>query len=85
MKEKVIDFNERVDWEEAKAKVETEEVNKNSIRLLDNDYKYVYTFIKKNDPVECSEIFKQFPKLEVEDILYDLREMYLVYFVREVK
>ena len=84
-KEKVIGFNERIVWEEAKAKVETDGVNNTSVKLLDNDYKYIYTFIKKNDPVECLEIFKRFPKLDVETILYDLREMYLIYFVREVK
>ena len=85
MKEQVIGFNERIDWDEAIAKVETDGVNNTSIKLLDNDYKYIYTYIKKNEPVEALKIFERFPKLEVEDILYDLREMYLVYFVREVK
>ena len=84
-KEEVIGFNERIDWDEAIAKVETDGVNNTSIRLLDNDYKYIYTYIKKNEPVQALKIFERFPKLEVEDILYDLREMYLVYFVREVK
>lgn len=83
---KVIDFNERIDWDEAIAKLETDGANRNtSIKLLDNDYKYIYTYIKKNEPVQALKIFERFPKLEVEDILYDLREMYLVYFVREVK
>ena len=85
MKEQVIGFNERIDWDEAIAKVETDGVNNTSIKLLDNDYKYIYTYIKKNEPEEALKIFERFPKLEVEDILYDLREMYLVYFVREVK
>lgn len=84
-KEEVIGFNERIDWDEAIAKVETDGVNNTSIKLLDNNYKYIYTYIKKNEPVKALKIFERFPKLEVEDILYDLREMYLVYFVREVK
>ena len=84
-KEEVIGFNERIDWDEAIAKVETDGVNNTSIKLLDNDYKYIYTYIKKNEPVQALKIFERFPKLEVEDILYDLRGMYLVYFVREVK
>ena len=81
----VIDFNERIVWETAKILIE-DEGNPVSVKLLDRDYKYIYTYIKKNAPVEAIKVFQRFPKLDVESILYDLREMYLIYFVRgEVK
>ena len=83
---KVIGFNERVVWETAKIMIEDDGVNPISVKLLDRDYKYIYTYIKKNAPVDAINVFQRFPKLDVEQILYDLREMYLIYFVRgEVK
>ena len=80
---KVIDFNERIEWETAKIMVETDGFNPVSVKLLDRDYKYIYTYIKKNAPVEAIKVFQRFPKFDVESILYDLREMYLIYFVRD--
>ena len=71
-------------WENVKVIVETEGVNPITIRLLERDFKYIYTFIKKNSPVNALEIFQRFPKMEVENILNDLRLMHLVYFVREM-
>lgn len=82
MKMRVIDFNERIVWETAKIMIE-ENGNPVTVKLLDRDYKYIYTYIKKNAPVESVKVFQRFPKLPVESILYDLREMYLIYFVRE--
>lgn len=82
MKMRVIDFNERIVWETAKIMIE-ENGNPVTVKLLDKDYKHIYTFIKKNAPVESVKVFQRFPKLDVESILYDLREMYLIYFVRE--
>ena len=82
MKMRVIDFNERIVWETAKIMIE-ENGNPVTVKLLDRDYKYIYTFIKKNAPVEAVKVFQRFTKLDVESILYDLREMYLIYFVRE--
>lgn len=79
---KVIDFNERIVWETAKIMIE-EEGNPVSVKLLDRDYKYIYTYIKKNAPVEAINVFQRFRKLDVETILYDLRGMYLIYFVEE--
>ena len=84
MKMRVIDFNERIVWETAKIMIE-ENGNPVTVKLLDRDYKYIYTFIKKNAPVESVKVFQRFPELDVESILYDLREMYLIYFVREVE
>ena len=85
MSMEVIDFNERIVWETAKILIE-EEGNPVSVKLLDRDYKYIYTYIKKNAPVEAIKVFQRFPKFDVESILYDLRGMYLIYFVRgEVK
>ena len=84
MKMRVIDFNERIVWEVAKIMIE-ENGNPVTVKLLDRDYKYIYTYIKKNAPVESVKVFQRFPKLDVESILYDLREMYLIYFVREVE
>lgn len=82
MKMRVIDFNERIVWETAKIMIE-ENGNPVTVKLLDRDYKYIYTFIKKNAPVESVKVFQRFPELDVESILYDLREMYLIYFVEE--
>lgn len=82
----IIGMNERVDWENAKIMVETDGVNNTSVKLLDRNYKYIYTHIKNNAPIKASLVFQRFPKMDVEQILYDLREMYLIYFVRvEVK
>lgn len=78
-------MNERVDWDNALVKVETDSVNPVSVKLLDSEYKYIYTYIKKNSPVKANDIFERFSKMDVESILYDLREMYLVYFVREME
>lgn len=82
MKMRVIDFNERIVWETAKIMIE-ENGNPVTVKLLDRDYKYIYTYIKKNAPVESVKVFQRFPELDVESILYDLREMYLIYFVEE--
>lgn len=79
----IIGMNERVDWENAKIMVETDGVNPVSVKLLDRDYKYIYTHIKNNAPIKASLVFQRFPKMDVEQILYDLREMYLIYFVRD--
>ena len=82
----IIGTNERVIWETAKVVVETEGVNPITVRMLERDYKYIYTNIKKNSPVNATSLFEKFPKMDVEQILYDLRDMQLVYFVRaEVK
>lgn len=81
----IIDVNERVIWETATVYVETEGVNPVTVKMLGRDYKYIYTFIKKNSPVEALNIFQRFRKMDVEQILYDLRDMNLVYFKREVK
>ena len=79
----IIDFNERIVWETAKIMVEKEDVNPITVKLLDRDYNYVFTYIKKNEPVEATKVFEKFQKLDVETILYDLRAMYLIYFVRD--
>ena len=71
-------------WETVIVKAEYESVNPITVRLLERDFKYIYTFIKKNSPVNALEIFQRFPKMEVENILKDLRLMHLVYFVREM-
>lgn len=80
---KVIPFNEKIEWETAKIMAETDGVNPITVKLLDRDYKYIYTYIKKNAPVKATTIFERFPKMDVEQILYDLRGMYLIYFVRD--
>ena len=72
-------------WETVIVKAETEGVNPITVKMLGRDYKYIYTFIKKNSPVEALNIFQRFRKMDVEQILYDLRDMNLVYFKREVK
>ena len=73
-------------WETINVYVETDGVNPVSVKLLGRDDKYIYTHIKKNSPVQARSIFSRFPKMDVERILYDLRDSYLIYFVRgEVK
>ena len=72
-------------WETVKVYKEFEDVNPITVKMLDRDFKYIYTFIKKNSPVMAMEIFQRFPKMDVERILLDLRLMHLVYFVREMK
>lgn len=72
-------------WETVYVKCEYEGVNPITVKLLERDYKYIYTFIKKQNIVKASTIFQRFAKMDVERILYDLRLMHLVYFVREVK
>ena len=64
---------------------EFEDVNPMTVKLLDRDFKYIYTFIKKQGSVMATEIFSKFPKMDVEKILIDLRLMHLVYFKREAK
>lgn len=81
----IIDVNERVIWETATVYAETEGVNPITVKMLERDYKYIYTFVKKNSPVEALTVFQRFRKMDVEQILYDLRDMNLVYFKREVK
>ena len=80
---KVITKKEKIEWETAKIMAETDGVNPITVKLLDRDYKYIYTHIKKNAPIKATTIFQRFPKMDVEQILYDLREMYLIYFVRD--
>ena len=72
-------------WETVTVCVEYEGVNPITVRMLGRDLKYIYTFIKKQKKVKATDIFQRFPKMEVNDILYDLRGMHLVYFIREVK
>ena len=72
-------------WETVKVYKEFEDVNPITVKMLDRDFKYIYTFIKKNSPVSALEVFQRFPKMDVERILLDLRLMHLVYFVREMK
>lgn len=81
----IIDVNERVIWETATVYAETEGVNPVTVKMLGREYKYIYTFIKKNSPVAALTVFQRFRKMDVEQILYDLRDMNLVYFKREVK
>ena len=72
-------------WETVRVYKEFEDVNPVTVRLLDRDFKYIYTFIKKQGSVMATEIFTRFPKMEVEKILIDLRLMHLIYFKREAK
>ena len=82
----IIPIDEEIKaWETVKVHKEFEDVNPVTVRLLERDFKYIYTFIKKNSPVMATEVFERFPKIEDEKILTDLRLMYLVYFTREVK
>ena len=70
-------------WETIQVNLETDGVNPVSVKMLGRDYKYIYTYIKKHSPVMAKELFQRFQKMDVEQILYDLREMYLIYFVRD--
>lgn len=72
-------------WETINVYKEYEGVNPTTVKLLQRDYKYIYTYIKKNSPVKATDVFHRFRKMSVEQILYDLRDMQLVYFIREVK
>lgn len=86
MSMKVIGIDEEIgSWETVKVCKEFEDVNPVTVRLLDRDFKYIYTFIKKQESVMATEIFTRFPKMDVEKILIDLRLMHLVYFKREAK
>lgn len=80
-----VTLDREVDWDDIFVCIETENVNQNTVRMMSRDFKYIYTFVKKQEMVKATEIFKKFPKMDVEKILYDLRDMYLIYFVREVK
>lgn len=82
----VIGIDEDVgSWETVTVNAEYDGVNPITVRMLERDFKYIYTFIKKNDPVKATDIFNRFPKMDVEQILIDLRLMHLVYFTREMK
>ena len=72
-------------WETIVLNHEYEDVNPVTVRRLGRDYKYIYTFIQKQGTVNAIEIFNRFPKMDVERILLDLRDMHLVYFTREMK
>ena len=71
-------------WETIIVVKETDGVNPITVKMLGRDFKYIYTYIKKNERVKATEIFQRFSKMNVEQILYDLRLMHLVYFVREM-
>lgn len=82
----VIGIDEKIgSWETVIINAEYDSVNKITIRMLERDFKYIYTFIKKNEPVKAIDIFNRFPRMDVEKILMDLRLMNLVYFTREMK
>ena len=72
-------------WETIVVNHEFEDINPITVRLLERDFKYIYTFIKKQGSVNAINIFSRFPKMDVERILLDLRDMHLVYFTREMK
>lgn len=72
-------------WETIVVNHEFEDVNPITVKMLGRDFKYIYTFIKKQGSVNAISIFNRFPKMDVERILIDLRDMHLVYFSREVK
>ena len=72
-------------WESVCVYHEFEDVNLITVKRLQRDYKYIYTFIKKRQRVRAKEIFARFPKMDVEQILYDLRGMHLIFFAREMK
>lgn len=83
---KIVPIDEEIKaWETIIVIREFEDVNPVTVRLLERDYKYIYTFIKKRENVKALEIFQRFPKMDVEQILLDLRLMHLVYFTREMK
>lgn len=71
-------------WETIVVNHEFEDVNPVTVKMLGRDFKYIYTFVKKNSPVKATTIFERFPKMNVEQILSDLRLMHLVYFTREM-
>ena len=82
----VIGINEEIgSWETVKVYEEFEDVNKMTVKMLERDFKYIYTYITKNSPVMATDVFQRFPKMEVEKILIDLRLMHLIYFKREAK
>lgn len=81
----VVTDREVGSWETIKVCKEFEDVNPITVKLLDRDFKYIYTFIKKRESVMATEIFSRFPKMDVERILYDLRDMHLIFFRREAK
>lgn len=62
--------------------LETEGVNPITVKMLPYEAKVVYTYIKKNKTVECTELVKHFKKWDVKSIVKDLNDMYLVYFER---
>lgn len=80
----VINMDEEVVWETTMVCLEFDGVNPITVKLLGRDFKYIYTFVKKNSPVKATTIFERFPKMNVEQILSDLRLMHLVYFTREM-
>jgi len=64
--------------------LENEGVNKITVKRLDYDLKRVYTFIKRNNgSVKAVELIKKFSEYDVEDLLMDLQQMYLIYFTCE--
>lgn len=82
----VIPIDESIEsWENVIVNAEYEDVNPVTVKLLGRDFKYVYTYIKRNGSVNAINIFQRFQKFDVEQILIDLRLMHLVYFSREVK
>ena len=60
--------------------LETEGVNPVTIRLLEYEYKVVYTYIKKNKVVSYDELLKRFQKWDIRTILEDLELDYLIWF-----
>lgn len=82
----IISIDEEIgSWETVKVCKEFEDVNPITVKMLERDFKYIYTYIKKNSPVLATGVFERFPKMDVEQILLDLRLMHLVYFAREMK
>lgn len=81
----IIEEDDVGSWETVTVNAETDGVNPITVRMLERDFKYIYTFIKRNAPVNATAIFSRFPKMDVERILYDLRLMHLVYFTREMR
>lgn len=72
------------DWREITIHLEHEGVNKTTVKRLDYDLKRVYTFIKRNNgSVKAVELIKKFSEYDVEDLLMDLQQMYLIYFTCE--
>lgn len=72
------------DCESITVHLENEGVNKITVKRLDYDLKRVYTFIKRNNgSVKAVELIKKFSEYDVEDLLMDLQQMYLIYFTCE--